>query len=230
MVDRVAFDTVRTPVPLIVPKVAAIDDAPLAMLVATPALPSESLTVATFAADELQWTESVMSCIEPSLNVPTAARIRFDPGGIVTADGFTAMVTTAAEVTFKTDDPAIPFRVAVIVVVPTAREVATDPEFTVATAALSESQLTDVVRSCALPSEKFPMAVNRCVVPSATDGLDGLTVIETRAAVLTVKVSETESAFDVAEIAEVPVAFTAVKPWLPTVLLIVATCAFDESQ
>jgi len=61
--------------------------------------------------------------------------------------GFMVIETTEADVTVSNVDPLIPPRVAVIVAVPIARDVPSAPELTVATAALLEPQVTDVVRS-----------------------------------------------------------------------------------
>jgi hypothetical protein len=55
--------------------------------------------------------------------------------------------TIEAGVTVSRVDPVIPPRVAVIVAVPVAREVASALELTVATAAFPELQVADVVRS-----------------------------------------------------------------------------------
>ena len=54
------------------------------------------------------------------------------------------------------------------------------------TAALELLQTTCVLRSCVLPSEKVPIAVNCCVVPSGRLGLAGVIAIETRVAGTTV--------------------------------------------
>jgi hypothetical protein len=60
------------------------------------------------------------------------------------------------------------------------------------------------------------------------DGLDGFTLIETSAAVLTIKIVETEMEPEVAEILEFPVATLVARPWLPAALLMVAMEPFDE--
>jgi hypothetical protein len=65
----VAVLTVSVVEPLTPPKVAAITLVPLAHVVARPVL----LMVATADADELQLATAVMSCMLPSVNVPTAA-------------------------------------------------------------------------------------------------------------------------------------------------------------
>ena len=55
-----------------------------------------------------------------------------------------------------------------------------------------------------LPSEKVPVAANRCVLPNCTDGFAGVTAIETSAAGVTVKTVELEMPVNVAEIVLVP--------------------------
>lgn len=54
---------------------------------------------------------------------------------------------------------------------------------TVATVVLVEPQVTDCVRSKVLPPLKVPVARNCSVVPASTEGLAGVTAIETRPAV-----------------------------------------------
>jgi hypothetical protein len=56
--------------------------------------------------------------------------------------------------------------------------------------ALEELQVTDVVRSCVVPSEKTPVAVNCAFVPLAMEEPVGVTVIELRVAAVTVTVVE----------------------------------------
>jgi hypothetical protein len=69
------------------------------------------------------------------------------PNGIAAVAGLTVIETTEAGVTVSSVDPVIPPRVAVIVAVPVASEVASALELMVATAAFPELQVADVVRS-----------------------------------------------------------------------------------
>jgi hypothetical protein len=85
--------------------------------------------------------------VEPSLNVPRAVKAWVKPNGIAAMAGFTAMETTEACVTVSSVDPLIPPRVAVMAVVPIAREVASAVELTVAAAPFPEPQVAEVVRS-----------------------------------------------------------------------------------
>ena len=69
-----------------------------------------------------------------------------------------------------------------------------------------------------------PVAVNCCVKPLATDGLDGATAIEASVAEVTVRVSlGVVIPPSVAVIAVVPMASAEASPWLPEVLEMVAT-------
>ncbi len=63
-----------------------------------------------------------------------------------------------------------------------------------------------------LPSVNAPVAVKVCVVPSAMDGLGGFTVIETSAAVLTVKVVEAVIEPEAAEMLVLPWATLVANP------------------
>ena len=64
---------------------------------------------------------------------------------------------------------------------------------TVAIATDDELQLAEVVRSCVVPSEKVPKAVNATVVFWARERLDGVTVIEIRTAAVTVTVADPDT-------------------------------------
>ncbi|MDR3579358.1 MAG: hypothetical protein P4L44_05300 [Oryzomonas sp.] len=121
--------------------------------------------------------------------------------------------------------------VAVIVAVPAATAVAAPllPAvlLMVATAVfvlvLEELQVTDEVRSCVVPSENVPVALNCWVPPTATVGLAGWSAIELSVSEETVKVVEAETFPDVALIVVMPAATAAAVPLLPAVLLMVAT-------
>jgi hypothetical protein len=86
----------------------------------------------------------------------------------------TVIETSAGAETVKTVDPEIPLNVAEMVLVPWLRLMARPLESIVATTVTEEPQVTDVEMSFVLASEKLPMAVNCCVLPSGTDGLAGV--------------------------------------------------------
>ncbi len=74
----------------------------------------------------------------------------------------------------------------------------------VATPVLEEFHVTVLVRFCVLLSVYVPVAVNCWVLPLGTDGLAGVTAIETNAGAVTVSVVEPFIDPDVAVIVLVP--------------------------
>jgi hypothetical protein len=101
---------------------------------------------------------------------------------------------------------------------------------TVATFVVDEVQTERFDTSCVDPSEKFPVAVNCCCVPTSIVGADGDTVIELRDALLTVNEALPETPPDVAVIVAFPAATAVATPFVPAVLLMVATAVADELQ
>jgi hypothetical protein len=77
---------------------------------------------------------------------------------------------------------------------------------------------------------KGARGVNCWLVPSASEGMAGVTAMETTAAGDTVKTVVPEIEPDVAVIVVVPVARLVASPWLPEVLLMLATAGLDEVQ
>lgn len=149
------------------------------------------------------------------------------PSGIDGMAGVIAIETSVAGVTVNDVEPVTEPEEAEIVVEPTATLVALPPAAIVATPALEEFQVTDAVRSCVLPSVNVPVAVNACLVPSATDEFAGVTAIDTKAAGRMVKaavleVMDPEEALMFAE----PVAMPDANP----VILIAAAPTLDELQ
>jgi hypothetical protein len=190
MDTSVAEVTVSVVDPDIPPDVAVIVVEPAVAEVASPLDPAALLMAATAAADEFQVTSVVRSCVVLSEYVPVAVNCCVVPFTMLGLVGVTAMDTSVAEVTVSVVDLNIFPDVAVIVVEPTAVEVARPlaaaAPLMAATAAADEFQVTSVVRSCVVPSENIPVAVNCCVVPSAMFWLAGVISIETRVAVVTV--------------------------------------------
>jgi hypothetical protein len=230
MAARMPLVTIKFPEPVTPPELALMSVLPPPILVANPPLPGVLLTVATLGTDELQCAEFVTSWVEPSVNVPMAVNVWFTPNGMAAFAGLTPIETTIAGVTVSVVDPLTPPRVAVIVTVPVAIEVPSALELTVPTAVLLEFQVEEAVRSWVLPSVKTPVALNCWVVPSAMDGPGGFTVIETKAATLTVRVVEPEIELDVAEMLDVPLATLVAKPCTPGALPTVATEGLDEAH
>ena len=118
-----------------------------------------------------------------------------------------------------------PPEVAVMVVVPAVRAVANPLLSTVATAVLEELQVTEMVTSWVVPSEKVPVAVNCSVVPPGTLGLAGVTAMEDNAEV-TIRVVPPETAPEEAVMIVVP----AVRPLAKPVMLTVPTAVSDDAQ
>ena len=100
----------------------------------------------------------------------------------------------------------------------------------VATFGVREDHVTEAVMFCVLPSENVPVAVNCCVVPSGMVGATGEIVIETRVAALTVNIVDPLIVPEAAVMLEVPAATLVASPWLPAVLLIVATFAVAKDH
>jgi hypothetical protein len=96
----------------------------------------------------------------------------------------------------------------------------------VATVGSEELQRTLAVRSWILPSAKLPVAVNFCVSPSGTEGIAGVTAMETSADGVTVSAVEPVMDPDVAVIVAEPVPPPAASPELS----IVAIPVLEELQ
>ena len=144
--------------------------------------------------------------------------------------GVTATETRAAGATVSMVDPVTEFNEAKTLVDPCFR-VVTCPALTEATVASEAAQVAVAERSCVDLSLKVPVATNCWCRPRATEGLPGVTAIETSVAAVMVTAvlppmvaPETESEAD-AEIVELPVAKAETIP-----LLTPATLAAEEFQ
>lgn len=145
------------------------------------------------------------------------------PKAIEGAPGLSVMESSVAGVTAKFADALIVLEVAVTTAVPMPVLVASPAVVTVNTVVSLELQVTVLVRSCVVPSEYVPNAVNCCFVPSATEALPGDTVSETSAAGVTVRVLEPVTDPEVAVIAVCPVPTLVARPPVTGALLTVAT-------
>src|SRR6266536_3794645 len=152
IVDRFAAVTVSVVLPETPPKVAVIVVVPAATDVARPCDPPALLIVATAVLDELQVTWVVRSCVVLSLKVPVAVNCWVNPSGRPGLVGVGAIVDRVAAVTVSVVLPETPPKVAVIVVVPAATDVARPALSIVAKAVFEEPQVTWVVRSCVVKS------------------------------------------------------------------------------
>ena len=103
-------------------------------------------------------------------------------------------------------------------------------EVTVAIFVAEDVQVDRFEMFWVVPSEKFPFAVNCCCVPTSMVGLAGVTVIEFREAFVTVRVADPEMLPMVAVMVALPCATAVAMPFVPPVLLTVATVVEDEFQ
>lgn len=119
------------------------------------------------------------------------------------------MEVSCAAVTVKVDDPDMPMYFAVMIVCPTAMGLANPLEpsalLTSAIPLFDELQVTIVVRSCEVPSEKFPLAENCWDNPIGVLGLVGVTSIESSSADSTVRTVPPVTPSNVAVIVADPV-------------------------
>ena len=232
LVGEIAIETsastVKLAEPTTVPEVALMLVVPAAMAVVRPAL----FTVAIVVFEELHMAELLRFCALPSLKVPIAVNCWVEPGTMEAVAGDTLMETRMAAVTVSVVEPDIAPEVAVIVEVPIPMLLPNPCEpdvlLMVATVAVEELHTTVLVISCVLLSVKVPVAVNCFCVPIAIEGVAGVTAIDTNPARVTVSVVVPDTDPEVAVIVAVPVPTLVAKPWLPEVLLIVATEEAEE--
>ena len=175
MLTRWALDTVSPVDPATEPKVAVMVALPVLELVARP----EPLIATAAGFEELQTTELETSCVLLSLKVARASNCLVVPTAMLEFAGVTVIDIRLAPVTVSEAVPLTEPLVAVIVVVPRVRLVATPFVSTEATELDDEDHVTEV-NGCVLPSSKLPVALNCSVVPSAIDGFAGVRAIESR--------------------------------------------------
>lgn len=122
--------TTITESPVSVPSCALMLAVPADCAVTVPAL----LTPATLDADEIHVTRLVISCVLPSLNVPTATQFTEVEGASKAVAGLTEIEERVAELTFNGAEPLTPVKVAEMLAVPGPTAVAVLPAPRVATA------------------------------------------------------------------------------------------------
>jgi hypothetical protein len=166
-----AAGTVRVVLPGILPKVAVMVAEPAATAVARPLV----LTVATDALDEVQVTCVLMSRLVPSEYVPVATNCWVPPAGTLGLSGVTDIEDKVALVTVRVAVPDLPFKAAVMVVVPGLAPVARPLALIVATVVLDEVQVAAVVISWLVPSDSTPRAEYCLVAPSGMLESEGVT-------------------------------------------------------
>jgi hypothetical protein len=135
-----------------------------------------------------------------------------------------ALVTVS--VVLPETGPPVVVIVALMTELPTVSVEANPAPSMVATLVVAEAQVTWLVRSWVVASEKVPVAVNWRVVPSGLLGLPGVTAIDDSVALVTVRVEVPVSAPRVAVMTDEPTLTLVARP----AALIVATPVVAELQ
>jgi hypothetical protein len=167
----------------------------------------------------------VTTRVLPSLYVPVATRASVVPMAKEALAGVTARETSTACPTLSVAEPLIAPAVAVMIAAPTPCPLA-NPPLPMLARVEEELQVTELVRSCALPSLYVPTAANCWLVPLAIDALPGLTDNDTRTGALTANVAEPVMVPEVAVIVVVPGVTLVAYPAAP----IAATAGTDDAQ
>jgi hypothetical protein len=164
--------TVTAAEPVAEPNAAEIVSSPAA----TPLTRPVAFTVATLVFDDDQLPESVISFVLPSLNFPVAVKYTGAPRTTNAFEGVTAIETTldGPGPTVRTVAELTDFEVAPILLSPCATPVAIPEPLIVATAVFEDVQLTELVRSCLLPSLNVPSAVKCWFCPAPIEGFPGV--------------------------------------------------------
>jgi hypothetical protein len=166
---------------------AAIVVVPCFLVAATPFDP----IVAMVTSLELQVTEFVMSCVEPSEYVPVAVNCCALPAG---CDGFFGEIVkpcSAAATALAMVPPVEPPNVAEIVAEPDVAFAVTRPVvLTVATDVLLDAHVAVVVTFSVVPSLNTAVADICCVSPPGIDGFSGEIMIDVTTAADVVKVTD----------------------------------------
>ena len=126
--------------------------------------------------------------------------------------GVTAIDDSEGPVTVSIVVPVTEPEAAWIVDEPAPMAVARPVEEIVATDAVSDDQVTELVRFWVLPSLKVPVAVNCCVAFLVSVGLAGVTAMDFNAAAATVKVIEPVTLPDDAVITLLPADLAVTSP------------------
>lgn len=225
---RVAPVTVRLTDAVAEPIVAVIFAAPGASPFAKPlALP----TFATPASDEVHVDCAVKSRVLPSLNVPIAENCWLVVAAIIESPGWIASDARSAALIVAVALPLTEPEVAVIVVVPRLRAVASPLTVIDAMLVFEELHATVPVISCVVPSENVPVALNCCNVPRGMDGVAGVTAIEFTVALVTVRLALAKMLpeLTVAVMVELPAPIPSARPGAPFKLML-ATPGFPDAH
>lgn len=210
--------------PVVPPEFAPMVLVPAAKHCASPAAVCPLAMVDTLACDELQWLFSVMSCVLPSLNEPTAANCCVLPALHVGSAGETAKDCNVPVPMVRVVVPCTPEAEAVIVTDPAFFPCAIPVERIKARFGLDDFHETPARFPPVLPSLNVPKATNLIDVRTTIRGFAGLIVIPTKCAVDTANPVEPLTVPKAAAIVVLPVETLVARP----VLLIVATAGLEE--
>ena len=132
--------------------------------------------VAAAVFEDVQVTESVKFTVFPFWRMPVAVNCAVSPEESDWLVDVIEMDDRLATVTVTVVEPLSPFNVALIVAVPDATPVTSPEELTVAIVLSDVDQLADSVTVSVVPLSYVPVATICCVLPTATDGVEGDTV------------------------------------------------------
>ena len=208
--------------PVTAPNCAEITAFPPASAVTVPPLSTE----ATAVSDELQLAIFVITSVVPSLRVAVATQSKKVRTAISAVAGVTEIEEIVAVETVSGAEPETPLKVAEMLAVPGLTAVAVFEAPIVATAGLSELHVESFVMSWKVLSLNRPAAVKSKVVPTAMLCPDGVTLIDTIVAFVTLNVVEAVIAPRVAVTVVVP----AVRPLDSPVLMIWSTAVLEDAQ
>jgi len=198
---------------------------PVPNVVARPAFTGALAIVATLGMVELQCELMLTSCVEPSLNVPSATNCCVPPWATV---GFAGVISTDSSVPVPivtAVDPVTPKAAAVTVSVPAFFACRIPLPRMFARLFFEERHVT-FVNVAVLPSLYVPTAVNFSEVPFCTRPFDGEIAIETSVTLETVSCVELLTDPSIAVIVVVPMERLVASPWF----VMVATPGAEELQ
>ena len=225
---NVAGFTTNVAVALTEPELTPMIVVPSPSVVANPAVPGVTLIVATAGTLELHCPLCVRSCVVPSVYVPVAVNCCVAPKPTVAVCGLIAIDTSVAAVTVNWVEPVAVPEVALMLAEPTLTPCANPVALIVAIETVSDDQVAVPVRSCLLLSVNVPVAVNCWLVPTAIDGVVGVTANDTSVTAVTVSFVDPVTEPDAAVMVAVPWATPVAKPAVGGTLLIVATAGVSE--
>jgi hypothetical protein len=223
---NVAPVTVSDAVPTSPAKNVVIVALPGMMPVASPLLPTISLTVAIDAGDDVHSADCVRSCVLPSAKVPMALNCASVCCATLALAGVIWSEASADDSTTTMLAPLTEPCCAVMVAAPADCPVTWPAVFTLATLLADDVQVTALVIVCVLPSLNVPVALTPMVDAGARTALGGVTEIETSVTELTVSCVEAVTPSSAALMLATPGATEVTTPPDPAA----AAAALSEAQ